>query len=58
MADFKSPSGSFAKVESGQKGGQVRKGGVPTAGITNESKGKVAQSGPGPGVGANSTRIK
>lgn len=58
MSDFKSPEGSFAKVETGQTAGKPRQSGVPSAGITNESRGKLAPTGAGPATGANGTRIR
>lgn len=54
MADFKSPGGSFGPASSRDP----KASGKPSAGITNESHGKTTGHGPGPGTGANSSRIR
>lgn len=56
MADFKSPAGSFAKITSHMR--EPKKSGKPTAGITNDSKGKRSPAGPGPGTRPNGSRIR
>lgn len=54
--DFKAPGGGFDNSHG--KDVDPKGTGVPSAGITNDSKGKLADAGPGPGTGANSTRIR
>lgn len=51
--DFKSPGGSFGPASSREP----KSSGKPSAGITNDSKGNRAPAGPGPGTGANPSRI-
>lgn len=59
MSDFKSPAGSFAKIESGQTGGQPRaKGEKPSTGFDNSTHGQQAAKGPGQGMPANGKRIR
>jgi len=55
MADFKSPAGSFDNSHG--KDRDPKQSGVPSAGITNESRGKLAPTGAGPGVGPGGTKI-
>lgn len=56
MADFKSPAGSFDNGHSKDRG--PKSSGTPSAGITNESRGRKGDTGPGPATGPNGTRIR
>ena len=54
VKDFKSPGGGFGPAQSRDP----KSSGKPSAGITNDSKGKQGEYGPGPGTGANGSRIR
>lgn len=54
--DFKSPAGSYAKGSTGETG--PKQSGKPSTGFDNGSRGKLGETAPGPGVGANGNRIR
>lgn len=56
MTDFKSPAGSFDNSHG--KDRDPKSSGKPSVGITNDSRGNLGDKGPGPGTGANASRIR
>lgn len=55
MADFSKPAGRYDTGHDHER--TPKSSGKPTAGITNDSKGKLGETGAGPANGRNGSRI-